>query len=267
MPLGNGLSLSSVLGKPVSTIMSRSLYWLGPSAMLDEAARLMTERRVRHVPIGGPEKADGIISIRDVAKIILEAGGDWASRSVERLISRPPVSIDPRWSIGGAASKMKIEKTGSLLVEEKERPVGIITEKDIVHALRGVRMEGRVYSLMTLKPATVEQDTNLADSLRLMVTGGFRHAPVVSEGRLIGILSIRNVVDMLTSGEAMFSTPVFKVMTHDPITIDSVAGVDEAVALIVAKDVGSLPVVDAGRLVGILTERDIVYKVAARDTG
>ncbi|MGC9117022.1 MAG: CBS domain-containing protein, partial [Conexivisphaera sp.] len=53
-------------------------------------------------------------------------------------------------------------------------------------------------------------------------------------------------------------------VTHDPVTIDPLATASEAARTMSSKDVGSLLVVDAGRLVGILTERDIVLHVLAK---
>jgi len=85
------------------------------------------------------------------------------------------------------------------------------------------------------------------------------------QGQLVGLLSHRALLRMVAQGPRQGSEPtaVRELMTADPVTISSASSTLEAVELMRSKNVGCLPVVDDGRLVGIITETDFLA-VAAR---
>jgi CBS domain-containing protein len=79
--------------------------------------------------------------------------------------------------------------------QESNRPVGIITEADIVHTVADGKNvnEVRIADLMTTSPTVVEQTTSIRDAAEIMVAGHFRHLPVVGRAGLAGIVDIRDV--------------------------------------------------------------------------
>jgi CBS domain-containing protein len=98
-------------------------------------------------------------------------------------------------TIGEAASLMAQRRVGSALVVDGERLLGIFTERDIVKALSqdGLATQQAIGHWMTPNPETIPPDTPIETALRRMVDGGFRHLPVVEEGRLVGMLSMRDI--------------------------------------------------------------------------
>jgi CBS domain-containing protein len=98
-------------------------------------------------------------------------------------------------TIGEAASLMAQRRVGSALVVDGERLLGIFTERDIVKALSqdGLAGQQAIGDWMTPDPETVPPDAPVETALRRMVAGGFRHLPVVEEGRLVGMLSMRDI--------------------------------------------------------------------------
>ena len=103
---------------------------------------------------------------------------------------------------------------------------------------------------MTKNPVTIEPGDTLARADAKMKAGGFRRLPVVHEGELIGILSeydLRRYLDSLDS------TLVVAAMTPNPVTVSPSATLEHAVALLKGNEIGALPVVDRGRLIGIIT--------------
>jgi acetoin utilization protein AcuB len=85
----------------------------------------------------------------------------------------------------------------------------------------------------------------------------FRHLPVVVDGRLIGILSERDLRPVLLS-PGLAPAAVREVMSENPTTVTPDASVEDAASLLVVKKIGCLPVLEGERLVGIVTETDLL---------
>jgi acetoin utilization protein AcuB len=109
---------------------------------------------------------------------------------------------------------------------------------------------------MTRSPVTVTPRNTLAKAQALMRAGGFRRVPVVSDGELVGILSERDLRQHLGYLE---STRVDGAMTAAPMTVSSQMSVQDAARLLLEHKVGGLPVVDGGKLVGIVTTGDLLH--------
>lgn len=125
-----------------------------------------------------------------------------------------------------------------------------------------------VRDIMRADPVTATRQTRLPDLLRLLQQRGFRHLPVVEAGRLVGIVSDRDLkqamvsagsttegrererlLDRLTAGE---------IMTGEVVTTGPTCGVEEAARVMATRKISALPVTDGDRLVGIVTETDVL---------
>ncbi len=125
---------------------------------------------------------------------------------------------------------------------------------------------------MTPRPKTVLQDAMLLEALDIMVSQRVHQLPVVDgTGALVGILSDRDLKAALPDRfrprqqfeEALRSIRVQEVMSHEPLTVTSSTPVLNAIAVILSCQVGALPVVDQGDLVGILSKSDLLRELAA----
>lgn len=97
--------------------------------------------------------------------------------------------------LGEAAKRMAARGVGAVLVMEGERLEGILTERDLMRAVAGGYSENAVVGeWMTRHPETVEASDATDHAASLMIHGGFRHLPVVDEGRVCGIISIRDLM-------------------------------------------------------------------------
>ena len=87
------------------------------------------------------------------------------------------------------------QKIGAVVVLDGEDVAGIVSERDVVHHLRGGAGSGAALSeLMTTSVQTCTMDDDLTHLATTMTQGRFRHLPVVEDGRLLGIISIGDVV-------------------------------------------------------------------------
>jgi CBS domain-containing protein len=99
---------------------------------------------------------------------------------------------------GSAASLMQSHGTGAVLILEDARLVGILTERDIVFRVVARALESQttaVSEVMTPSPMTISPERTFGHALMQMQKNGFRHLPVIDEGRVLGIVSARNALD------------------------------------------------------------------------
>ncbi|HEU4962961.1 MAG TPA: CBS and ACT domain-containing protein [Bacilli bacterium] len=122
-----------------------------------------------------------------------------------------------------------------------------------------------VEQIMFQDVITVSPDTTLQEALEIARRHRIRHIPVVQDGALIGLLSDRDLRDCSPStleapaDNPMATTPVRQVMICEVHTAHPLDFVEDAAALIYRHRIGCLPVVSQGRLVGIVTERDVLH--------
>lgn len=119
-------------------------------------------------------------------------------RAVGAIIGdQQPISAQDDTSVAEAARIMRSRRVGALLVMESGRLAGIFTERD---ALFRVIAEGRdpeatpLREVMTRDPRTISPDRPFGHALHIMYEGGFRHVPVVRDGRAIGVVSARDAL-------------------------------------------------------------------------
>ncbi len=110
-----------------------------------------------------------------------------------RLLKASPGTL-----VNYAAKLMARRRVGAVLVVEGEQLVGIFTERDIAFRVvaRGLDAQTtRLADVMTPAPETVDPDKPFGYALLRMQERGFRHLPVVREGKIVGIVSARNAMD------------------------------------------------------------------------
>jgi acetoin utilization protein AcuB len=122
--------------------------------------------------------------------------------------------------------------------------------------------------MMTKNPVTVESDTLVLDAQKIMRENNIRRLPVVDKGKLKGIITKHDLLEAAPSPATSLSIhelnyllskmKVKEIMKKDPVTVPPDMPFEEALRLGQEKKVGSFPVVENGKLVGIATESDLV---------
>jgi acetoin utilization protein AcuB len=128
-----------------------------------------------------------------------------------------------------------------------------------------------VRDIMTRNVITVSGETYVLDAERIMESHRINRLPVVDEGRLTGIVTKDDVLKASPSSTSPFNQrqlfylmsklTVAEIMKKDVVTVTPDATVEKAVALAQKKRIGSLPVIEGDRLVGILTTNDVFYRI------
>ncbi len=116
-----------------------------------------------------------------------------------------------------------------------------------------------VGDVMQTRLVTVAPDTPLSQAMALLGRRGIRHLPVVDGDRLVGIVSDRDLKRAAAPPPAgPEDRPVSAIMTRQVLTIAPSFPVEEAARVMVAEKISALPVTEAGSLVGIVTETDVL---------
>lgn len=122
------------------------------------------------------------------------------ARTVAELMSAPPVTASRGETVAAAAARMGDRGVGSVMVVDDDRLVGILTERDLVRfAAAGAGAAGAtVGEWMTADPDVVAPGTDVVAAFASLAERGYRHIPVVDDGALAGIVSLRDLMAIAT---------------------------------------------------------------------
>lgn len=117
-------------------------------------------------------------------------------KEILRVKGNRLLTIEPSGRAADAVKTMSEQNLGSLIVLEQERMVGVLTFREILQALAqrsGTLGELRVADVMVRDPVTATPDMEVNDLRRTMLESGARYLPVVQDGKLLGVISFRDV--------------------------------------------------------------------------
>jgi CBS domain-containing protein len=115
--------------------------------------------------------------------------------TVGEIMTGDVLSVEPSDTIGETAQKMVERGVSSAVVSDYGTLIGIVTERDLTRAVAGRvhSSEARVREWMTADPLTLSSSATPDEAAKIMLDNGFRHVPIVDDGRAVGIVSIRDV--------------------------------------------------------------------------
>jgi citrate synthase len=115
--------------------------------------------------------------------------------TVGEIMSRPAVTATATATVADAANRMREQGVGSVVVVDGDRAIGILTERDLVRlAAAGAANTDRVEQWMTRDPDSVAPDIEATTAFASLAEHGYRHIPVVDNTRLVGIVSMRDLM-------------------------------------------------------------------------
>lgn len=116
--------------------------------------------------------------------------------------SEQTMDVAPGDPVAYAVHVMQEHETGCVLVEEDDKLVGILTERDVLFKAAGTKVDLNavaVRTMMTPDPVILREEDTLAVALHKMCIGGFRHIPLVAKGRATRVISIQDVFHHISS--------------------------------------------------------------------
>jgi CBS domain-containing protein len=129
-------------------------------------------------------------------------------------------------------------------------------------------MGKRIREVMTPSPETVEPGQAVAEAAKLMKQADVGMIPVVQEGQLSGTVTDRDIVlRVIAEGKSPASTTVGEIASGEVVTVDPEQELEEALELMAKHQVRRLPVVENGRLIGVLAQADVAREGDEREVG
>ena len=200
---------------------------------------------------------------------------------VREIMTRDLITLSTKASIGETIETMMSHQLGAIpLVDADYNLAAIVTERDIALSLAGMAGKETVQDYMSAKVFTTTPGTPLEGACKIMVRNGLRRIPVIggeadiskAAKKLLGILTSTDVIRFLNAKELfdhlnsnlatdVLKTNISEIMVKEPITIPPTTTIGELCELFAEKNIGGVPVLKDDRVVGIITERDVLRAV------
>jgi CBS domain-containing protein len=268
-------------------IARSQVVMMSPTTPIYDAIQMMTKEGFRRIPIADPgtKLLEGIVTASDIIDYL--GGGEKfqiirqkydgnifkaINEAIRLIMTQKVISIKASAKISEAIDLMTQKNLGGLPVVDDEKHLkAIITERDIASLFADKISGVTVAQLMSEKVVTALPKTTIFEAERSMVTQGFRRLPIISDGKVAGIITSMDIIRFFGSGRVfdylrsgtiiqVLNTPALDIATKQVSTIEPGADVGKAAKIMQEKDLGAVPVVKDGKLVGIITERDF-FKV------
>ncbi|MDI6643299.1 MAG: CBS domain-containing protein [Candidatus Hodarchaeaceae archaeon] len=185
---------------------------------------------------------------------------------VNQIMSSPAIALDKDLPLSNAIDLMKRNEISRLVALEGGRIVGVLTEKDIaremgsMHAYRLPPGRMHVSNVMTPNPITIAPDVTAKRAAEIMLDHDISGLPVVEGSNLVGIVTKLDFAKVCVNYEDVY---VGQVMQASPTTVTPGDRVIHARRLLLDEDLLVLPVMEGGKLVGVVTVRDVAMKLVA----
>lgn len=257
----------------VKELMSTKLLTIDANEPLRNAIRLMEKKRVSRLLVRKKKKIVGIITARDLARRL----GDEKERKlsdghifVSSCYSKELIKIGPEEDVKKAARLMLKHGISSLVVEKDGEIVGLVTKTDLIKALKDDKTEVR--KIMNKDVKRIRPDGSLLQARKMMFHYGIKRIVVMEDDKLVGIITegdiaralgfFRKLAEGKQWDEKMKRIEVNDVMSREVVTISPSSTLAECVEKMIKNDISGLPVVENGKVVGIVTKTDLVKYLA-----
>lgn len=273
----------------VMAIATTDVISIPPTKSIIGAVEQMTKCGFRRLPVtdAGTKRLRGIITSGDIINFM--GGGDKyrlveirhngnliaaVNENVRTIMTQKPITLRCDASIRDAVDIITQKKTGGLPITGHDGALaGIVTERDVLAVLGSERSTLNVEDVMTTALRVTEPDCPIAKVTKDMTSYRFRRLPVVSDDVLYGIvtatdimryLGSREVFARLTTGNVAEVTglPVRTLVAGSLVTTTPSESINEAARDMLKKNIGALPVIEDSRLIGLVTEFDLVRAFA-----
>ena len=191
----------------VDQIMTSPLLTITPDRPMLDASHLMETNHVRYLCVSDKDDIVGIISMRDLARHFVDSEGgpvhdlDDVYRPLSVLMQTTMATIASERTVLEAAQVMAEKQIGSLLILEAGEIVGIVTETDVVRKVLAARLSTSstlVGAVMSSPLIQIDINHTVRDASRLMAEKRIRHLAVTEENKVAGLLSMRDLVKMVS---------------------------------------------------------------------
>jgi CBS domain-containing protein len=269
----------------IMSIATREVVTIPPTMTIKGAAETMTKYRFRRLPVCDPgtNRLVGIIGSSDIIDFLgggekyqiirKKYGGNFLAainESVREAMVTDVLTLKTDATIEDVLELMLSTRAGGIvIVDEDNRVKGIVTERDLVFLLSAKVTGKKVEDYMSRNVVTATPGMTLGDAAKIMVRNSFRRLPVVRQGFLTGLITTRMIIEFIGRNnifekiiqneiDEVLATRVSEIMRENVPTVPIGKDIGEVAEIMESTGIGTVCVVEDSRLLGILTERDIV---------
>ena len=246
-------------------IMSRDVAAISPQSTVVSAVRIMSSNKISCLIVTDNGRLSGIVTETDILKRAVTGGNDFRKMIIEQIMSSPVRSVPSDLSVMESSKIMEAENIRRLVVLEDERPVGIITQTDMVQALASYSISQEVSEIMTSNVAVITSSASVKEAAELMASKDISCLVAMEKDAVVGIFTER---DLLKRVVAMKRNPaqtrLKKVMSSPVVTVSSDCSVLSANKLLERVGIRRLIVMDDETLRGVITQTDILKAIKTR---
>jgi len=191
----------------VEQVMSSPIVTIGGDRAMLDASHMMETNHIRHLCVEEKEEIVGLISVRDLVRSFVDADGgpvgelERVYRPLGVLMATALATIQSEESVFTAARQMREKRIGSLFTVEAGELVGIVTESDLVRKAMAPHQETqdiRVGAVMCSPLLSIDINRTIRDASKMMAERAVRHLAVMENGKIVGVLSVRDLVKMVS---------------------------------------------------------------------
>lgn len=249
----------------VGDIMSRDVAAVNPVSTVVSAAKIMSDNNISCLVVSENGNLSGIVTETDMLKKAVAKGRDFNTIRVEQIMSSPVRSVPRNLSVMEAGKIMETENIRRLVVLEDERPVGIITQSDMVRVLASYTVSKEVSEVMTSDVAVIDSSENVKVAAELMASQDISCLVAMENDAVAGIFTERDLLKRIVAVKRDPARTLVKdVMTSPVISVPSDYSVLSARRLLEKSKIRRLVVLDDEVLRGVITQTDILK--AIKDT-
>ena len=256
----------------IKNLMSEDLITIDKDQNLSDALKLLRKHNVSRLPVTNHKELVGIISERDIANKL--GSSKYESMPASRLhvssVMVKDVFTVPKTMQLDEVAKIMLEKgIGSLPIVDDDKMIGIVSKADFVTLAVGIAFDKiTVKEIMSNNLITVSPSERLVHARRQMIEFKVGRLPVVEEGKLVGMLTskdlMRAFIDFRKKVPEKYQKSQIKevlvedIMSSNPIFTSKQTNISEVAKIMMDTGFNGLPVVEDDDVVGIITQTDIL---------
>lgn len=258
-------------------IMIRDIVTITPENTLHDAAKVMGENRIGSLIVVKYETPVGIITERDLLREVVDRGisleKDWLvggasikDEKVEKIMSYPLITISLNSRIKEASQIMIEKKIRRLAVGQAGKIIGIVTSSDLIRCLpetpETMQPWFEVDYFMSKGVITADEEMSVENVAKIMGTKSIGSVVITRNGDPIGIFTERDLLTKFLAKDESLKIAVGDVCSSPLISASLGITIHEAAAIMTSKHIKRLPITEDGKLVGMLSARDLVEAYA-----
>ncbi len=188
----------SIKEEKVEQLMSYPLITISIKSSIKEAAQMMIEKKIRRLAVGEAGKIVGIITAADLIRCLPETPETLqAWFEVDYFMSKKVITADEEVPVEEVAKIMGEKSIGSIIVTSNGEPIGIFTERDLLTKFlaKDQSLKIEVGYACSSPLITAPLGTSIHDAAAIMTSKHIKRLPITKEGELVGLLSVRDLVE------------------------------------------------------------------------